>query len=152
VTERTRERWKRLAPEYLETLRSGERGDFLRRRLLTPRLMGILGRLEGLKVLDVGCGEGSLARKMARRGASVRAFDWMEALIAYALDREGKQGHGIRYAAADTSRAFPSPSRAFDLAVCNMVLKDMPGIRTTVAEISRVLRKQGRFVRTVLHP
>ena len=152
MTVRTRERWKRLAPEYLEALRRQERGDFLRYRLLTPRLMGILGPLTGLKILDVGCGDGTLARKMARKGASVQAFDWMETLMAYALERERKEGLGIRYALADASRTFPYPSSRFDLVVCNMVLKDMPRIRTTVAEISRVLRKGGRFVLSVLHP
>ncbi|MEW6443144.1 MAG: class I SAM-dependent methyltransferase [bacterium] len=147
-----RERWQRLAPEYLEALGKKEKGDFLRFRLLTPRLMGILGPLEGRRVLDVGCGDGYLARRMARKGASVRAFDWVEALIAYAAAREKKEGLGILYRVADASRAFSYGSETFDLVVCSMVLKDMPRIRTTVAEISRVARKGGRFVLTVLHP
>ncbi|MGW8321831.1 MAG: class I SAM-dependent methyltransferase, partial [Thermodesulfobacteriota bacterium] len=147
----TRQRWIRLAPEYLELILGKEREDYLRNRLLTPHLMRIFGPLDGLKVLDVGCGEGDLARRMARRGARVWAFDWMDILISYAREEEQRSRLGIKYAVADASRRFPCPS-ALHLVVANMVLKDMPRIQTTVSEAHRVLRKGGRFVLSVLHP
>jgi SAM-dependent methyltransferase len=148
---KTKQRWVRLAPEYLNAIRRKERGDFLRNKLLTPHLMQVLGPLEGLRVLDVGCGEGYLARRMARRGARVWAFDWMEILISHARREEQKRSLGIRYTVADASRPFPYPS-VFHLVVASMVLKDMPKVETTVSEAYRVLRKGGRFVLTVLHP
>jgi 2-polyprenyl-3-methyl-5-hydroxy-6-metoxy-1,4-benzoquinol methylase len=147
----TRQRWIRLAPEYLEAILRKEKGDYLRNKLLTPHLMRILGPLDGLRVLDVGCGEGYLARRMARKGARVWAFDWMDILISHAREEEQRSRLGIKYAVADASRRFPCPS-AIHLVVANMVLKDMPRIQTTVSEAHRVLRRGGRFVLTVLHP
>jgi SAM-dependent methyltransferase len=147
----TKQRWIMLAPEYLESILGKERGDYLRNKLLTPHMMRILGPLDGLKVLDVGCGEGYLARRMARKGARVWAFDWMDKLISHARQEEQRGRLGITYAVADASRRFPCPP-AFNVVVANMVLKDMPRIHTAVSEAYRVLRKGGRFILSILHP
>jgi len=81
----TKRRWESLAPEYIRALQEKEKGDYLRYRLLTPNLVKVIGELRGLKVLDVGCGDGYLARHVARKGAQVWAFDWIEGLIARGL-------------------------------------------------------------------
>ena len=147
----TKQRWELLAPEYIEALRKKGKGDYLRYRLLTPHLMRILGPLKGRAVLDIGCGDGHLARRMALKGARVWAFDWMEPLIARGLEEERRRALGITYTVADASERFPFPP-IFNLVVANMVLKDMRRIQTTVGEVYRVLCHGGRFVLSILHP
>jgi len=52
----------------------GER-DPNRRDLLDPIILEVLGNIKGKQILDAGCGDGYLSRKLARRGASVTGVE-----------------------------------------------------------------------------
>ena len=57
---------------------------------LSPRLAQILAALppcDGLRVIEVGCGPGALARAMARRGATVLGLDRSAAAVRAAEER-----------------------------------------------------------------
>lgn len=70
---------------------------------LAERLLGIAGDVEGVRVLDAGCGEGHLARALARGGARVLAIDVSPRLIELARRADPDAGPGIEYAVADLS-------------------------------------------------
>lgn len=54
----------------------------------------MLGDVGGLRVLEVACGNGYLARRMARRGAHVTAVDGSEGMTSCARERERQAPSG----------------------------------------------------------
>lgn len=105
----------------------------------------------GLSILDAGCGEGYLARDLARRGARhVTGVDRSAALVdAAAAAADGQAG--LSFKVGDIA-GLPLPDGQFDLVVVNHVLNDVPDIAAPVSEFARVLRPGGRLVILMLHP
>jgi 2-polyprenyl-3-methyl-5-hydroxy-6-metoxy-1,4-benzoquinol methylase len=62
----------------------GDEGSNWHRTLLHPALLRVLGLLAGQGVLHVGCGNGSLARQLARQGAQVTGAEVSASVIARA--------------------------------------------------------------------
>lgn len=132
----------------------GDEGDFGRQHLLNPALFALLGDVAGRRMLDVGCGEGYLARLLARRGARVTGVEPAEPWLRYAEERERAEPLGIAYLQADLS-APDLPARLpgpFDAVVANMVLMDIPQFGDAVRNCLAVLRPGGDFIFSLVHP
>jgi SAM-dependent methyltransferase len=101
----------------------------------------------GRATLDLGCGEGRVARDLAARGHRVTGVDSSPSLVAAATeaDPEGK------YLVAD-ARALPLEAAAFDLIVAYNSLMDIDDMPGAVAEAARVLEPGGRFCVCLTHP
>lgn len=66
-----RERWDRNAARWHQMFGAN---DLSRHDLLDPIILQILGDVSGKRVLDAGCGDGYLSRKLAKLGALVTMF------------------------------------------------------------------------------
>ncbi|MGY1748700.1 class I SAM-dependent methyltransferase [Modestobacter sp. SYSU DS0511] len=116
----------------------------------------LLGVAPGMRVLDLGCGEGRHAFEAYRRGAEVLAVDWGAAevtttrtwLQAIAAAGEAPPGAAAEVARGDL-RALPVPDASVDRVIASEVLEHIPDDRTALAEIARVLRPGGRVAVTV---
>ena len=111
-----------------------------------------MGPLAGRRVLDVGCGNGSLARQLAWQGAQVTGVDASPPIIVQAQQREAQKKLGIDYHVADAARMEPIGDSGFDLVVSCMALQDIPDAAETIREAARVLRPMGRLVALFSHP
>lgn len=120
--------------------------------VLYPSVLDVLGDLEGRQLLDVACGPGFLAHRMARKGARVTGIDVSVEMLRRARERARSQPNAITYYEMDAAQLAPSWSNSFDIAVCNMALVDIPEIDPVLVELARVLRSGGRFVFSVIHP
>ena len=81
----------------------------------------ISGPFEGLNILDIGCGEGSLARMFARKGAHVYGYDNSAKLLKEARVIEKSEPLGIEYVLADQhtiTKKMPSDSIDHALSTC----------------------------------
>jgi SAM-dependent methyltransferase len=105
--------------------------------------------LEGFEaVLDVGTGEGQLARLATRGGARrVVGVDPTWAQLALARERAG----GPAYARAGAAQ-LPFADGAFDAVVACLVFEHITDADAAIAEVGRVLRKGGRFLFFLNHP
>ncbi|MDE1821770.1 MAG: class I SAM-dependent methyltransferase [Euryarchaeota archaeon] len=131
----------------------GDEGDLWHRTLIDPGLFARLGRLpKGTRVLDVGCGNGYIARRLAREGAKVVGVDRSRALIALARQEERRRPLGITYHLGDAADMDPLADGSFDLAVANMSLMDMEDAQGVLREVGRVVTDRGRFVLSISHP
>jgi SAM-dependent methyltransferase len=128
------------------------RGDRNREWVIDPVLFEYLGDMEGLRILDAGCGAGYLARLLTRRGAVVTGVDFSPKLLAMAQEEEARDPLGVTYRQADLADLGPFEDETFDVAVSNVVLQDIRRYREAIAEIQRVLRPGGRFLFSVTHP
>src|SRR5690349_23870274 len=93
----------------------------------------------GRLTLDIGCGEGRVARDLSQLGHRVVAIDGAPSMIAAAreADREG------RYLLASAS-ALPTGDAVADLAVAFMSLQDVDDLEGAAREMARVLVPGGR--------
>ncbi len=100
------------------------------------------------RVLEVGTGEGQVARAIASAGASqVVGVDPTVAQITEAARRGG----GPRYARSGAG-ALPFPAGSFDAVVCCLVFEHIDDLDGAVAEVARVLRPGARFLLCLNHP
>lgn len=148
----TREVWNQNAAFW--DARMGEGNDFVE-VLIWPATEHLLALRPGERVLDIACGNGLSSRRLARLGAEVVAFDFAEAMIAYARERTTEHAERITYAvldATDEAALLRLGEGQFDAALCNMALFDMADIAALMRALARLLRPDGRLVFSVLHP
>jgi SAM-dependent methyltransferase len=101
----------------------------------------------GRRTLEIGCGEGRVARDLTARGHRVAAVDTAHTLLRYALQDDLAGA----YALAD-SAALPFPDSHFDVAVAYNSLQVVDDMAGTVCEAGRVLDRGGYFCICVVHP
>lgn len=143
--------WDNVAQDWDRFVETG--ADYHRWELHGPALLRAVGNVHGLKVLDVGCGQGWFSRQLARSGAHVVGIDWSSKMIRWAKDHEEQRPLGINYLRCDASRMESRfAPRSFDLATSCMALMDMPRIDKVLGSVSHVLRPGGRFVFSISHP
>lgn len=108
-------------------------------------LLALLGDPRGRRVLDVGCGDGTLACILARRGALVTGVDPDPAMLEAARARAEPAGVGVRFVEGRAER-LDFPDDAFDLVVASTVLCFVPDAAGTLRELARVVHPGGRLV------
>jgi SAM-dependent methyltransferase len=100
------------------------------------------------RVLDVGTGEGQLARLAVKGGATtVVGVDPTWAQITVAAERAGGPAYGRGEAAA-----LPFPDDSFDAVVACLVFEHINRFEEALAEVGRVLEPGGRFLFFLNHP
>ena len=119
-------------------------------RLEERHLGALLGELSGQAVLDVGCGTGRHALRLATAGAKVTGVDFSSAMLGRARSKPGAET--IRFVEHDLRQSLPFPARAFDRVLCSLVLDHIPDLDRLFTEFKRVCRLEGPVVVSVMHP
>ena len=149
---RTTEVWDRIAEWWDDRIGDGNATQDL---LVEPTTERMLELQPGARVLDVACGAGRFARRMAASGAHVVAFDHSERFIQRARQRTTEHTDRIDYRvinATDTEALLALGRGQFDAAVCTMALMDMASIEPLISTLPALLKPGGRFVFSVTHP
>jgi ubiquinone/menaquinone biosynthesis C-methylase UbiE len=121
--------------------------------LIDPALFARIGPLSpGTRVLDLGCGNGYISRRLARSGARVVGIDRSSELIERARAREAAEPLGVVYHQADAAHLPMLSDAEFDLGVANMSLMDFENAAGAIREMGRVVAPAGRFVFSISHP
>lgn len=114
-----------------------------------PAMLDLAGDVDGLRVLDAGCGSGPLTAALQAGGASVVGVDSSAEMVELARQRLG--GHAdVRV--ADLAEPLPFEGGDFDLVVASLVLHYLRDWGPPLAELRRTLRPGGRVVLSVPHP
>ncbi|MGD2174361.1 MAG: class I SAM-dependent methyltransferase [Candidatus Brocadiaceae bacterium] len=134
--------------------RIGDGNDF-QRRLIEPATEDLVEISSGTTVLDIACGAGRFARRMAEMGAKVVAFDFSDRFIARARQRTPPDLTQVEYLvldATDREALLRLGSSRFNGAVATMALMDMADIRPLFSTLPVLLRPGGWFVFSIMHP
>lgn len=118
-----------------------------------PRALWDLDRFRSdgppIRVLDLGCGTGELARQVARHypGARVFATDFTAAMVAKAAVESSRRAEGRRldFGRANALR-LPFVSESFDLVTNAFVLRNLSDLSRALGEMRRVLRPGGALL------
>lgn len=139
----SRAHWTRVASDWITWARTpghdsywGYRAEF--RRFLPPPASA---------TLDLGCGEGRVARDLTALGHRVTAADATEELLDAARDAES----AAEYRLCDAT-SLPFDDGAFDLVVAYNMLMDVAAMPAVLAEAARVLSAEGQLALSVVHP
>lgn len=108
--------------------------------------------VDGSRILDLACGEGKLARELAKTGATVVAVDISEQLLAVARAREVAEPRGITYVHGDASQSTWWDGKSFDGVTCDMGLSDIDDLQGLATTVATVLDVGGWAVFTLVHP
>jgi ubiquinone/menaquinone biosynthesis C-methylase UbiE len=128
-----------------------EKGDFTRiaetMRESGEALVKRLGITKGLKVLDLGCGDGTTALPEAKLGADVLGIDIARNLVEAGNKRAAEQGlNNLKFEEGDASNLEQLPDNAFDLVVSIFGAMFAPRPFEVAKEMVRVTRPGGRIV------
>jgi SAM-dependent methyltransferase len=115
-------------------------------------LLSVVGKVSGLRVLDMACGHGRMSRELARRGAQVVGVDLSTALLDKARAREEVEPLGITYVHADISAPDALLGETFDAVVCNFGMADIDDLDGAAQTVARLLRPGGFFAFSIVHP
>src|SRR6478736_1737033 len=128
-----------------------EKGDFTRiadtMRESGEALVQTLGITQGLKVLDLGCGDGTTALPAAKLGADVMGIDIAKNLVEAGNRRAAERGlTNLEFQEGDASNLEQLPDKAFDLVVSIFGAMFAPKPSDVAKEMVRVTRPGGRII------
>jgi len=99
------------------------------------------------RILDVGCGDGQIARALAQQGSEVLGIDPTQMHIDIANERAG----GPTYLLGGATQ-LPVEDGSMDAVVACLVFEHIDEMDAAVAEVARVLRPGGQFSFFLNHP
>src|SRR5882762_3057793 len=128
-----------------------EKGDFTRiaatMRESGEALVHRLGITKGLKVLDLGCGDGTTALPEAKLGADVLGVDIARNLVEAGNRRAQEHGlTNLKFQEGDASNLEQVPDKSFDFVVSIFGAMFAPKPFDVAKEMVRVTRPGGRIV------
>jgi SAM-dependent methyltransferase len=136
--------WREHAGEFIAWARTPGHDSYWRfHRDLFFELLPPPGR----RTLDLGCGEGRVARDLTALGHAVVGVDAAPAMVEAARDADASFDVHLADGAA-----LPFDDDAFDLVVAFMSLQDIDGMEAALRESARVLEPSGRLCLAVVHP
>ncbi len=144
------EAWDRNAAWWANDVSAGY--DLYRELYTWPAFSAFLPPVEGLNLIDLGCGEGTNTRRLAEAGAHLTGIDLSARMIEQARAAEAGAALGIAYEVTSYTRLDMFPAETFDGAVSTMALMDGPDYEAAMRAAHRVIRPGGFLAFSILHP
>ncbi len=137
-------RFNPVRVDYLKGLLAGRpRGD--------SRPTGQPDRpLEGLEILDIGCGAGILSEALAKLGAEVTGIDPAPTNIAVACRHAGEAGLTIDYRQT-TAEALAGEKRRYDVVLAMEVIEHVRDVKAFIATAASLVRPGGILVAATIN-
>lgn len=137
------EQWNNAASKYME---NQEHSEFVKvnKRVVADRFK----KLNGEKVLDLGCGYGFYTDYFRSIGANAIGVDGSEKMIEIA---RGKYPMSV-FSVMDITKLLDFENGQFDMVFSNQVLMDIDNIDIIFSECNRILKPGGIFYYGIVHP
>jgi ubiquinone/menaquinone biosynthesis C-methylase UbiE len=135
--------WDEHAQWWIDGFTNGADPEYVE-QIIPLAVEELSGRL---KVLDLGCGDGQIARALAAQGSDVLGVDPTQLHIDIAIERGG----GPRYLLGGATD-IPADDNSFDAVVACLVFEHIDQMDEAMTEVARVLKPQGQFSFFLNHP
>ena len=135
--------WDKIAPEYEPFIEKHWK--------VYPSLLDkIYNDVDGDTVLEVACGTGLVALKVAKRVSKVYGIDISEPMIDEAKKKAKETGiQNVEFSVKD-AYALSFDNNMFDTVICNNALHNMKEPEKTLSEIKRMLKTGGQLIATIV--
>src|ERR1051326_4328504 len=104
----------------------------------------LLGELTDTRILDLGCGDGSISLQFAHPGNDLTLVDLSEQMLAIARQRAEQLDLCIRFINTDLMQL--EAAQHFDVIICLGVLAHVAAVEATIDKIAGLLNPGGRVV------
>ena len=129
-------------------------GDFKPLHVINPLRANYINKklpIEGLKVLDVGCGGGLLAEALDAKGAKVTAIDVTDANIEVAKLHAQKMQVDINYKLITAEDLAKIESNSYDVVSCLEVIEHVPDPGQLIKACADLLKPGGHMFLSTLN-
>ena len=140
--------WGNNAKQWDQAI--GEEGDIYRKYITDPCLLEALGNVKGLDVIDIGCGNGYLCRKLESKRAHITGIEINEKMLSIA--RKYSKSNKIKYVLASATDLSLLGQAQYDRIIFNHVLASVKNCQKAILEASRILRSDGFIYIMTSHP
>jgi ubiquinone/menaquinone biosynthesis C-methylase UbiE len=138
--------WERVAPWWQANFTEGADPEY--EEQILPLAVDAIGSAR--RVLEIGTGEGQVARRLAQSGVAGRTVAGVD-LSSAQIREAARRGGGPVYARSGAA-ALPFSDAAFDAVVACLVFEHIDAVDEAIAEVARVLEVGGRFAFFLNHP
>ena len=107
------------------------------------KLIGLIGDINGKKILDVGCGTGRIVNKLRNMGSDIIGLDISKGMIDIAKKKFPK----VKFIEGDIEN-LPFKDNEFDLVIASFVIVHLKDLQKAFDEVYRVLKPNGVFIVT----
>jgi len=139
--------WGSVAQGWHQSL--VERTDSYHASVVAPNLLRVLKPAQGMRVLDIGCGDGFITREIASFGAEIVGTDISPEMVKLA---QKAAAPNEQYVAASAEKLSFAQDASFDAATIVLALQNIEHLDAALFEAARVLRSGGRFLIVLNHP
>ncbi len=138
--------WEKSSGWYNEHMK--EEGGYNHKELILPNLLPLLNLNEKDRLLDLGCGQGVLARAILP-SVQYLGLDASKSLIELAKSKDSNPKHDYRYhdVLEPIESKIPFSHAVFLLSLQNIAKPDL-----ALKNASKVLKKEGQLVLVLNHP
>jgi ubiquinone/menaquinone biosynthesis C-methylase UbiE len=116
--------------------------------VILPNLLRIVEPTKGMRILEVGCGDGFFADAFAKAGAQVVGSDIAKEMV----ERAKIKNPNIRWYAAPADKLEFAQDASFDVVVVVLAIQNIENLSGAIAEAKRVLVPGGSLIFVLNHP
>lgn len=115
-----------------------------------PILLELLGDCTGMRILDLGCGDGAFGKQLLESGAE--SYTGIEGSLQMAALAEEKLASAGGKVIRSNIEGFRYPTETYDVVISRFVIHYIANIEPLFKAMYQTLRPGGRFILTVQHP
>jgi ubiquinone/menaquinone biosynthesis C-methylase UbiE len=139
--------WEKSSQWYNKLV--GVEGHYYHQNIVVPGVLRLLKLVKGFSVLDIGSGQGILARNIPN-GVYYHGIDASPSLIKAAQAQDKNILH--KYTVADATKSLPLEKKDFFCATALFSLQNMEHPDKAIKNVAAHLKKGGRFIFVLNHP
>jgi len=143
--------WQTNATPWVRAVRNQEIAS--RRQVTDAAIIEAIKTCQPVSVLDIGCGEGWLTRRLTQDGIKATGVDAVPALVESARAVGGAEHHQLDYHLFDYQQlAAGALQQHFDALVCNFSLFGEASVESLLKGLHALLNPNGHLLIQTLHP
>lgn len=139
--------WQKSSNWYNKTV--GTSGHYYHQHVILPRIIELLRLTPSSRLLDIGCGQGVLARAIPKE-VEYTGIDNAPSLIQFAQNQDKNPKH--IFLVGNATLPLKTPTQLFSHAAAILCLQNMEYPERAIAEVAKKLEKGGIFVIVLNHP